>query len=239
MGIPNSNSLNNLRSLLILVAIAYLGKNMENFKLIPLGKSGKFAIVDEEDYEWLSQWKWRLGNGYAVRSINRKTTGMHRVINQTPEGLETDHINRNKLDNRKSNLRSATRSANSKNRALSPKNVSGCAGVSWSKDKQAWLAITRIEKKRWNLGCFEKMEDAKRALTDFLSADPKDHEKIAASYKKIKSNNDGVCWDKNRQNWIAYYCVNRKTHRIGGFKNKEDAIAARKNWELSQSDPSP
>src|ERR1035437_132783 len=83
------------------------------YRTIPLtgykGK-GKFAIVDNEDYEFLNQFNWYMtDNGYAVyrhlANGTKRTVRMHRLINKTPKGLVTDHINQDKLDNRKSNLR--------------------------------------------------------------------------------------------------------------------------------------
>jgi len=81
---------------------------------------GKHALVDSEDFEYLSQWKWcaekRRHTFYAVRSqwIGGKTkkTSMHRLLARTPRGMDTDHLNGNGLDNRKANLRSATRKEN-------------------------------------------------------------------------------------------------------------------------------
>lgn len=70
---------------------------------IPL-TNGKVAIVDAEDFDYLNQWKWCCNHGYAIRNgkrVNGKRImmiRMHRLINQTPKGLDTDHINRNKLD---------------------------------------------------------------------------------------------------------------------------------------------
>ena len=77
---------------------------------------GFVAIVDDEDYEWLSQWKWHYDK-YACR---RKSTGykqskivfMHREILGYEGELDVDHINKDRIDNRKCNLRLATRSQN-------------------------------------------------------------------------------------------------------------------------------
>lgn len=85
-----------------------------------------FATIDDSDYELVSQYKWFLIKGYAVtqkylgggrKNAKYKTIQMHKLINDTPDGLETDHINRDKLDNRRSNLRSVTKSENMLNRA--------------------------------------------------------------------------------------------------------------------------
>lgn len=84
-------------------------------KEIPLTK-GKSAIVDDDLYWSLSQIKWHYSGGYAVyfekKTRPRKAVRMHRLINNTPEGMDTDHINGNKLDNRRANLRTCSRSAN-------------------------------------------------------------------------------------------------------------------------------
>lgn len=102
---------------------------------IPLTK-GAFALVDEEDFELVSQYKWHLNDmGYAVwRGIidgKKKTIRMHRLIKNTPDELVTDHINHDRLDNRKSNLRICTQKENAKNR--------GSKGYCWTSEKQKYL----------------------------------------------------------------------------------------------------
>lgn len=87
---------------------------------IPLTQ-GKFALVDEADYEWLNQWNWQLSNGYAVRSRRipkgkRQAIYMHRVVCNAPIGTEVDHLDSDGLNNRRSNLRIATTSQNQRNR---------------------------------------------------------------------------------------------------------------------------
>lgn len=127
-------------------------------KLIPLTK-GRFTLVDDADFEWLNQWKWYLsGNGYATRTS--KHIRMHRVINNTPDGYDTDHINRDKLDNRRDNLRSVTRSQNNFN-SLPPKdNKSGVKGVWWSERWQLWYAQIKVNGKRYNLGSSKNKNEA-------------------------------------------------------------------------------
>jgi hypothetical protein len=73
-----------------------------NLKTIKLSQ-GKEVIVDEEDYAYLSQWKWYFNGGYAVRGCKKRIL-MHRVIMATPDDKVTDHINRDKLDNRRCNF---------------------------------------------------------------------------------------------------------------------------------------
>ncbi len=143
------------------------------FRLIPLTQ-GKYAIVDPDDFYWLSRHKWTASRVYtkfyAVRSELCRTSGkrkslrMHREIAHTPEGLECDHINGNSLDNRKANLRSATRQQNCWNsRKRRPKSLSKYKGVSYSKRGRPWKAQLIVDGKRIYLGSFDKEKAAAKA----------------------------------------------------------------------------
>jgi len=107
---------------------------MKRVKLSPYIK-GISATVDDEDFESISRYKWKYSLGYAVRNSwdpknkRYKNLYMHRVIAKTPEGLFTDHIDRNKLNNRKNNLRVVNKSLNSVNRDKRPDNTTGYVGV--------------------------------------------------------------------------------------------------------------
>jgi hypothetical protein len=135
--------------------------------LIPLTQ-GKFAIVDDKDFEWLSKWKWYYDSflGYAKRyiKIQGKTRSiyLHSVINNTPKKLQTDHINRNKLDNRRCNLRSVTKNQNKFNTGLWRHNTSGYKGVSWHKSYKRWEVYIGVNNQKINLGYFFNLEDAYR-----------------------------------------------------------------------------
>jgi hypothetical protein len=111
---------------------------------------GKVAIVDDEDFEYLNQWKWtylpgKNDRGYAYR---RKTIEgkyrciyLHRFIMQTPEDMDTDHINGDPLDNRRENLRICTTAENLANRTkLTTRNTTGYKGVCFDKKKGLYYA---------------------------------------------------------------------------------------------------
>ncbi len=103
-------------------------------KEIPLTQ-GLVAIVDDADYEYLSQFKWcarKAGNTYyAVRQENKRFICMHiQIIGRRP-GLEIDHIDGNGLNNRRSNLRFVTLRQNQQNRLY--RRYSKYHGVSWDK----------------------------------------------------------------------------------------------------------
>lgn len=137
-------------------------------KRIPLTQ-GKFTIVDDEDFDYLGRWKWHCNaQGYATRS-SRNIGGkkgviyMHRVVNKTKAGFVTDHINRNKLDNRKLNLRTLTRGKNQWNRGLPKNNTSGFLGVKWYRAQKLWEASIKVNYRPIWLGRFKKKSDAIKA----------------------------------------------------------------------------
>ncbi len=140
-------------------------------KQIPLSQ-GQFAIVDADDYEALSRFKWHCRNGYAVRNCKRTEVGrasihMHRVVNKTPPGMEADHINRNRLDNRKCNLRACTLAENLRNKGDYRNNTSGVRHVYFNKAEGRFKAIVRINGKQKCLGTFKAKEAAADAVHNF------------------------------------------------------------------------
>lgn len=121
---------------------------------------GKYALVDNKDFEYLSQWKWHVNMaGYAVRGKTPHLY-MHRLVNQTPKGFHTDHINHNKLDNRRSNLRTTTCSQNLMNSKISTINSSGHKGISLYKRHNVYHTYINVNKKRINLGHYKNIKDA-------------------------------------------------------------------------------
>ena len=137
-------------------------------KLIPLTKD-KFAIVDAEDYERLSKYKWHTlknrRNYYAKRRGPHRMVSMHRVILNAPAGLVVDHINHNGLDNRKSNLRLCTAAENSRNRLpiSKPNQTSKYKGVSFHKKSKLFTATITHNRKKYYLGYFKNETDAAKA----------------------------------------------------------------------------
>jgi hypothetical protein len=113
-----------------------------------------FTIVDDENYDYLNQWKWyKSYYGYAVRMkiIKNKTICiyMHRLISGDPKRNEIDHINGNRLDNRKKNLRTCTPKQNSRNRkAIQSKLYCHYKGVCYDKHKKEWESSLWINRKR-------------------------------------------------------------------------------------------
>ena len=146
-------------------------------KKIPIGKngqSGKFALVDDEDYDRLMKIKWYFNNGgYAINIVKPgkkngllkfKHTLMHRLVLNTPEGFDTDHINGDKLDNRKENLRICEHNENMRNQKVrqTPKS-SKYNGVTLNKESGKYRAYIVIDRKYCHLGVFNSAIEAAKA----------------------------------------------------------------------------
>lgn len=137
---------------------------------------GYVALVDDEDYEFLNQWKWkavvtRSKNTEKVYACRTPRIGprsenkyasvvMHRLIMNTPKGKVTDHINGNTLDNRRENLRICTQAENLMNKQKTY-GKSSYKGV--IPHGHRWVAIIGINGKRLHLGYFSTEVDAAKA----------------------------------------------------------------------------
>ena len=102
--------------------------------------------------------------GYKYIKIDGKDYRAHRlawlyVYGEFPDDI-IDHMNRDRADNRISNLRIVTQSVNSKNGKIRKNNTSGITGVYWYKPTQKWLALASINKKLTRLGLFDTIEEA-------------------------------------------------------------------------------
>ena len=133
---------------------------------------GKVALVDDEDYEWLNKWEWyvhsKYGNYWYAKRTKQKESGkrqdvfMHREILglKFGDGKLCDHINQETLDNRRSNLRIASRTVNSRNNSGYTTNTSGHVGVHWCKQNIKWRAQIKVKGKYFHIGYFNNIDDA-------------------------------------------------------------------------------
>lgn len=135
---------------------------------------GKVALVDDDDFEYLNQFKWHIykqnRNSFYARTIvyeNKKRIAilMHRLLIKCDNKI-IDHISGDGLDNRKCNLRICERHQNALNRKKNMNNLSGFKGVSWFKSSQKWRAQIQYKKIVYHLGVFEKRIDAARAYNE-------------------------------------------------------------------------
>lgn len=135
-------------------------------KTIPLS-AGKVALVDDEDFEFLNQWKWTFMGGYAKRYPmargKRVLVSMHRLLLNPDATREVDHIDGDGTNNQKSNLRLCQHKENCRNQRLVCDSTTGCKGVDFHKQSGKFRArITRFYKVK-HLGYFEKLEQARSA----------------------------------------------------------------------------
>ena len=138
---------------------------------IPLTQ-GKVALVDDEDYEWLAQWRWtawtseRNKTWYARRPIwkperRKSSIAMHHLILPIQHGQTVDHKNGNGLDNQRHNLRLATNPENQCNAGPYSSNTSGYKGVCAVGPR--WRAQLQVDGRKVHIGIFDVLEDAARA----------------------------------------------------------------------------
>jgi hypothetical protein len=144
-------------------------------KEIPLSQ-GKTALVDDEDFEYLNQWKWCAVSSktrntfYALRTINVSSVNdkcrqirMHREIMKTSKGLEVDHIDGDGLNNQKYNLRNCSRLQNVLNQKIQKvSKTSRYRGVLWN-GRRKWRVQIQYKGKVHYLGYFNIEEEAARA----------------------------------------------------------------------------
>lgn len=200
---------------------------------IPLTQ-GKFALVDDDLYPLLSQYRWCYHvRGYAVTCIHYKTVYMHRMVMNAQPGQLVDHIDGDKLNNTRANLRFATAAQNQQNKA--PR--TGFKGVTFTKGR--WHARIKVQGKLRYLGAFDDPTSAAllydAAARYFFGAFacpnlPADQMTAAIQDKlhhrhppspgieKRPSPYRGVTWDRGR--WRVRISVNNRRLHLGHFQDE-------------------
>jgi hypothetical protein len=134
-------------------------------KTISLINSDLLILVDDEDWLLFALRTWYLCNGYA--RDNGDNTYMHKLLTVKLNFQIIDHIDRNKLNNQKFNLRAATRSDNEKNKSKRQTHCSSkYKGVSYNKLYRKWDSYIFVNNKIMRLGYFDKEEDAAKAYNE-------------------------------------------------------------------------
>lgn len=214
-------------------------------KVIKLNQ-GKEALVDDEDFDLLSQWNWGYnanGGHYASRtdrSGERQTTVlMHRFIIGAKRGEIVDHINRNRLDNRRSNLRLCSAGENARNAKKRKDGItSKYKGVHFTKRNGKFAAYVQVDRDRKFLGYYVNEEDAayyynehakkyhgnfavlNELPADFTPSVPFNPDRARGNYSQYR----GVTFDKRDKKFIAQIQYDKgKRIRIGMFATERIA----------------
>ncbi len=117
------------------------------------------TIIDLEDYDLVKDYKWTLdGSGYAINRVGG--IRLHRFVMNASDEFNIDHINGNRLDNRKCNLREVTQQQNCFNLTNRGQGNNKRKGVSYRKDRNKWRAYIVVDNKQISLGSFDTEEEA-------------------------------------------------------------------------------
>ena len=204
---------------------------------------GKYVLVDEEDFETLNQHKWHLlATGYAARNRTQKDDEgksrcirMHREIFPVQEGKFVDHINGNKLDNRKNNLREVTNQQNQWNKAPDKNAKSPYRGVYLN--RHSYIVEISVDGKRMHVGSFSNEVAAANAYNYYASIYFKEYARLNTvpfmseeewrKYKYVKkSKYKGIVLCKKTGKWQSF--VSKKPyHYLGVYLTEEEAVIAR------------
>jgi hypothetical protein len=201
-------------------------------------KGEKPRTAEHACSQWNARWAGQpaatLKKGYWYLRINYQAYMAHRVAWKIMTGRdpdEVDHIDGNRSNNKWSNLKSGSRSANHRNTALRRDNKSGCHGVMFSKTQQKWLA--RIE-----LGSFDSKEEAiaERKRVEALLGYHSNHGRAASLWEtenefRSRSGIRGVVWLADKECWLAQITIAGQYHFLGHFASKDAAIEARRMAE--------
>jgi hypothetical protein len=131
-----------------------VNNNSDGSVSIPLGR-GLFSAIDSEDAPKVLGHGWHLSkHGYACSRVFGRLMKMHQIIMEVYSGKEVDHIDRDKLNNRKSNLRIVDHASNTRNSGLKRHNTTGYVGVSFNKRTGKYCSYIDFNSRRVSIGLF-------------------------------------------------------------------------------------
>ena len=185
------------------------------------GEVKAIGLIDIEDIEKCKDIKWTT-DGASYISGSMKKYKLHRFVLNYDGPLQIDHINRNKFDNRKENLRIVSSFENAQN--------NGKTGVSFDKKANKWKAEYQRYGKYYNAGTYWTKEEAIEARNRAIRKTEKQKEELIKTYQiKDEDHVTGVRPSPHGK-WVAKYCNESKTFHVGTFNTKEEAITAREEF---------
>ena len=145
--------------------MSWLSYRVDDGYVSGIFENGKEVKFSNEDLPNISKYRWYIDTlGYATTTVKGKNVRMHRfLISEIPDKMVVDHINRNKLDNRRENLRVVTQQENTWNVGLRQNNTSGVTGVFLDNKTERWRAQIYHEGKVKHVGIFDDFADAVKA----------------------------------------------------------------------------
>lgn len=192
--------------------------------------NGQDIYVDDIDFGRVAGLPWYISaQGYAQIKTGEVAVSMHRFVINYGGPLFVDHIDRNKLNNQRNNLRVVEPWLNGLNRDMLCTNTSGVVGVSKTKAGKFEASTTINDRKKY-IGLYNTLEEAAQAREAYITqmlATPQIRETAFESRKNNQSGHIGVSFAVGPKKWKAKL---NQTH-LGFFNTKEEAIAARKKAE--------
>lgn len=197
------------------------------------------TLIDAEDLDRVSHINWhKSSSGYAVKSQyigngTWKGLKLHRMIIGAVDGELVDHINRNRLDNRKCNLRIVTPLENARNVSIASNNKSGYKGVFFRNGR--YTSMIRIDGVLTHIGVFDDAEEAAKAYNvmaeehfgEYAALNDVDHSDYnLPERRKQHSQYRGVSYHKQRKKWYASITLNGKSRHIGSYFTELEAARA-------------
>lgn len=161
-------------------------ESYKNVKIINLTE-GKKCLVSYEDYDLVSKLKWYCCNsGYARSTINGKNYLMHRFLLNPDENLFVDHINGNRLDNRRVNLRIVPHKINNENKNKQSNSISKYRGVTFNKRDKKFISYVQYNSNRIIIGYFNNEIEAAINRDKYLVSNNLEHIQLNFPEKKYE-----------------------------------------------------